>query len=110
MISEDGGRGEATKNPDLARMHRDLVALVAQLERSIDDAPNAAAICASSKALKLLTQRPENVATTYIASPASIVGRRPIRSHRRPHTTTPAAKARKYTDMNCDAACAPTLN
>jgi hypothetical protein len=48
MISEDGGRGEATKNPDLARMHRELVALVAQLERSIDDAPNAAAIGAIS--------------------------------------------------------------
>lgn len=44
MISEDGGRGGATENSDLARMHRELVALIAQLERSIDDAPNAAAI------------------------------------------------------------------
>lgn len=48
MISEDGGRGGATENPDLARMHRELVALVAQLERSIDDAPNAAVIGAIS--------------------------------------------------------------
>ena len=48
MIMEDGGRGGATENPDLARMHRELVALVAQLERSIDNAPNAAAIGAIS--------------------------------------------------------------
>lgn len=48
MISEDGGRGGATENPDLARMHRELIALVAQLERSIDDAPNAAVIGAIS--------------------------------------------------------------
>ncbi len=48
MIMEDGGRGGATENPDLARMQHELVALVAQLERSIDDAPNADAIGAIS--------------------------------------------------------------
>ncbi|MNN59805.1 hypothetical protein D3C81_1749480 [compost metagenome] len=44
----------------------------------------------------------------YSASPISIVGRRPIRSHIRPHTTTPKAKARKNTDRVCAACCGPT--
>ncbi len=48
MIRQDVGQERATENADLARMHHELGALVAQFERSIDVAPNAAAVGAIS--------------------------------------------------------------
>lgn len=48
MTGHDVRGGPTDDNPDLARMHGELVALVARLERSIDDAPTAAAIGAIS--------------------------------------------------------------
>ncbi|MNF83886.1 hypothetical protein D3C84_662240 [compost metagenome] len=58
-------------------------------------APNAARPWAANRASKVLTLSAINEAAAYRANPASIVGRRPIRSHIRPHTTTPNANARK---------------
>lgn len=48
MTGHDVRGGSTDENPDLARMHGELVALVARLERSIDDAQTAAAIGAIS--------------------------------------------------------------
>lgn len=71
-------------------------------------APKAAMAWASSKPLNVLTLKASSVAATYNPSPANITGRRPQRSHNRPHTTTPSANARKYTDRVCPARSGPT--
>jgi hypothetical protein len=44
MTEASAGSGGNVANPDLEAMHRDLVALAGRLERSIDNAPTAAAI------------------------------------------------------------------
>lgn len=75
MTGGNGGRGGAIENPDLARMHRDLVALVAQLERSIDDAPNAAAIAAISDQIVEVNERATAVGRLLLVGQSDEIAR-----------------------------------
>ena len=84
-MTENGGTlAGREENPDLAAMHRDLIALVRRLEISIDSAPTAAAIGAISDQIVevnarvtatgrvLLAQRTEEIARHAGAVAAAI--------------------------------------